>query len=66
MPPEPVEAPRLPAFFCKICAGPIYAGEPVVAYDDGWAHRFKTWCTHFKREIAEHDEKLMKSMGVAL
>ncbi len=41
---------------CKICNGPIQAGEPAIPYDDGLAHRFSTWCAwyaHAQRSAAD-------------
>lgn len=52
--------------YCEICKGPIYHGEPVVSYDNGWAHRFKTWCDYYIAEIKQYDEKIAKELGVEL
>ncbi len=40
-------------YICQICQGPIQVGEPIVAYDDGVAHRFKTTCEWFKKRQEE-------------
>lgn len=53
-------------FYCEICKGPIYYGEPVSSYNEGWAHRFKTWCDHYRTEIKKYDEKIAKEMGLDL
>lgn len=54
-----------PVAFCKICTGPIFAGEPVVSYDDGLAHRFKTYCAYFKEQIAERDAAFLKDLKIS-
>lgn len=41
---------------CGICHGPIGIGEPVVAYDDGLAHRFRSDCDW---HIEQHYKKLL-------
>jgi hypothetical protein len=51
---------------CEICKGPIYYGEPVVSWENGWAHRFVTWCDHYKKAIIEYDQKLAKELGLNL
>ncbi len=33
---------------CKICNGPLQAGEYAVLYDDGYAHGFSTWCSWYR------------------
>ncbi len=33
---------------CKICDGPIQAGEYAVLYGDGHAHGFSTWCSWYR------------------
>jgi len=35
---------------CQICGGRLQAGEPVVIYDDGLAHRFSTTCKWYKEQ----------------
>jgi hypothetical protein len=54
-----------PVAFCKICTGPIYTGEPVVGYDDGLAHRFKTWCSYFQDLIIERDKAFLKDLKIS-
>lgn len=57
---------------CGLCNGHIYQGEPVIAYDAklnengelvvSYAHRFSTWCDHFKQK----DAAFIKDIGVSL
>lgn len=50
---------------CEVCNGPIFDGEPVIAYEgqDGltkYVHRFTTWCNHYKAQ--EHN--FLESLGI--
>jgi hypothetical protein len=49
---------------CAICGGPINLGEPVVAYDAGFAHRFKTTCEWEAKNLAEIDRVNAHALGV--
>ena len=51
-------------FWCSICGGPIYIGEPVV-YDpetQSVSHRFSTWCQHY----LDQDRKFASDCGIDL
>lgn len=51
--------------FCQICKGKLQSGEPVVPYDDGFAHRFSTYCNWYMQKIAEYDANILKAYGVS-
>ncbi len=57
---------REPVALCVLCEGPIYNGEPVVCYDNGLAHRFKTTCAYCREDIAEYDRNFLTAMRVEL
>ena len=46
---------------CKLCGGPIGAGEPVCTFDNGVIHRFKKTCNDFNearlRELKDKPPK---------
>ncbi len=52
----------MPVAICQICNGPIGAGEPVRAYDDGLAHYFKTTCAWHK----EQETAFLKACGIGI
>jgi hypothetical protein len=51
---------------CKLCNGPIAYGEPVSQHEDGWIHRFKTWCDAYKESVHRGDDHICKEMGITL
>lgn len=42
--------PKIDASYCMNCGGPIGAGEPVVPWYPGWAHKFATTCEWHKEK----------------
>lgn len=40
---------------CQICGGPIGSGEPVVVWEEGFAHRFRPTCDWHKDEVARRE-----------
>ena len=46
---------------CVLCHGPIGAGEPVLVYPEGLAHRFRTTC----EDVRELDAEFLKEVGVS-
>lgn len=50
---------------CQICGDPIGSGEPVVRYDPGVAHRFKSFCTAWREYVTEQDAAIA-AMGVSV
>jgi hypothetical protein len=58
--------PCNPVAICAICKGPINSGEPVVAYGDGLAHRFKTTCDYEKEHIKVQDAAFARELKIRI
>lgn len=59
----PAKTTKKDSIVCVLCGGPIGMGEPVVIYENGLAHRFRTTCDWIKEEEAQRTqgEQLMRA-----